>query len=101
MNNEGPEIEAARKGADPDRLMDGEDPDAQTLDAVLKWWTTYGELEKLETALLDLLAVRAASMSEEVRREVAETNVPVLLSQLERFRFRHAYWRQRAQELGA
>jgi hypothetical protein len=96
---ERPEIEAARKGGDPDRPMDGEDPDARAPETVRRWWKVYGELERLETALVDLLAERAAEMSEEARREAGETNLPVLLSQLHRFRERHTYWRQRALDI--
>ena len=97
--DERPWIEAARKGGDPGRPMDGEDPDAQAPEIARRWWGVYGELERLETELLDLLAERAAKMSEDARREAGETNLPILLSQLTRFRERHAYWRQRAQDL--
>jgi hypothetical protein len=96
---ERPEIEAARKGGDPDRPIDGEDPGTRSLDVARRWWRVYGELEKLETELVDHLAERAAEMSDDARREAAETNLPVLLSQLHRFRERHTYWRQRAQEV--
>jgi hypothetical protein len=93
---ERPDIEAARKGGDPDRLMAGEDPQARAPETIRRWWRAYGELDKLETALVDLLAEQAVDMSDDARREACETNLPVLLSQLHRFRERHAYWRQRA-----
>jgi hypothetical protein len=96
---EPPEIVAARKGADPDRPIDGEDPTAQTDQAVRRWLKAYAELESLEAELLDLLAARSARMSQDARREAAETNLPVLVSQLERFRKRHEYWQQRAEHL--
>jgi hypothetical protein len=96
---ERPEIEAARKGGDPARPIAGEDPAARAPETALRWWKVYGELEKLETALLDLFAAQAAEMSAEARREALDTNLPILLSQLERFQARHAYWRQRALDL--
>ena len=96
---ERPEIEAARKGGDPDRPMAGEDPDAQAPEVIRRWWRAYAELETLETALLDLIAERGAALTEDARREVNETNLPVLVSQLHRFRERHAYWRQRALDI--
>jgi hypothetical protein len=96
---ERPEIEAARKGGDAERPMDGEDPSAQAPGVVRQWLRAYAELESLESELLDVLAARAAHMSKEAVQEAEETNLPVLLSQLERFRKRGDYWRQRAQEL--
>jgi hypothetical protein len=76
--------------------MAGEDPGAQAPEIARRWWKAYAELESLETALIDLLAERAAAMSEDARREASETNLPVLLAQLQRFKARHAYWRERA-----
>src|ERR1700704_2505364 len=96
---ERPEIEAARKGGDIDRPIAGEDPDTRAPETAYRWWKVYGELEKLETALVDHFAAQTAEMSAEARREALETNLPVLLSQLQRFRTRHAYWRQRAREI--
>jgi hypothetical protein len=96
---EPPEIEAARKGADLDRPIDGEDPSARSDQAIRRWLRAYAELESLEAELLDLFAARSAQMSEDARREAAETNLPVLVSQLERFRKRHDYWQDRAENL--
>ena len=97
--SEKPEIEAARKGGDAERPIDGEDPSAQAPDVVRQWLRAYAELEGLESELLDVLAARAAHMSKEAVQEAEATNLPVLLSQLERFRKRGDYWRQRAREL--
>ena len=99
LPGERPEIVAAKKGGDLNRPIDGEDPNAQSRDAVRRWLRAYAELESLETELLDLLAERIARMSEDARHEASETNLPVLISQLERFRKRRDYWRQRQQQL--
>jgi hypothetical protein len=100
---ERPEIEAARKGADPNRppnrLIDGEDPSALSPHVVRRWLRTYAELENLEMELLDLLAFRAAQMSEDARHEAGETNFPVLVSQLDRFHKRRDFWQQRKREM--
>jgi hypothetical protein len=98
--DERPEVEAARKGADLERPIEGEDPSAHSPDVVRRWLRAYAELESLESELLDLLAARAARMSKEARREAEETNLPVLLSQFVRFRKRRDYWQQRERELG-
>jgi len=97
---ERPEIVAARKGGDFNRPIDGEDPKAQSPGAVRRWLKAYSELESLEAELLDVLAGRIAGMGDDARHEASETNLPVLISQLERFRKRHDYWRQRQQQLG-
>jgi hypothetical protein len=39
-------------------------------------------------------------MSDEARHEAEETNLPVIVTQMERFRYRLEFWRQRKQELG-
>ena len=96
---ERPEIEAARKGADPNRPIDGEDPSALSPHVVRRWLRTYAELESLEMELLDLLAFRAAQMSEDARHEAGETNFPVLVSQLDRFHKRRDFWQQRKREM--
>jgi hypothetical protein len=100
---ETPGIEAARKGADtnrpPNRLIDGEDPGAQSPHVVRRWLKAYAELESLEVELLDLLALRTAQMSEDARHEAGESNFPVLVSQLERFHKRRDYWQQRERQM--
>jgi hypothetical protein len=96
---ERPEIVAARKGADPNRPIDGEDPGAQSPDVARRWLRAYAELESLEVELLDLLAFRTAQMSEDARHEAAETNFPVLVSQLDRFHKRLDFWQQRKREV--
>ena len=92
--------EAARKGADPHRLMDGEDPGTQSAQSAHHWLKAYAELLELEADLLDMIAERMPGMSDEARHEAEETNLPVIVTQMERFRYRLEFWRQRKQELG-
>jgi hypothetical protein len=92
--------EAARKGADPHRLMDGEDPSTQSAQTAHQWLKAYAELLELQADLLDMIAERMPSMCGEARHEAEETNLPVIVTQMERFRFRLEFWRQRKQELG-
>jgi hypothetical protein len=92
--------EAARKGADPHRLMDGEDPSTQSPQTAHQWLKAYAELLALEADLLDMIAERMPNMCDEARREAEETNLPVIVTHIERFRHRLEFWRQRKQELG-
>jgi hypothetical protein len=94
-----PAIEAAQKGADLHRTIDGEDPDTKSPDSIRQWLKTYAELLALEADLLDMLAERLPGMSNGARREAEETNLPVIVSQLERFRYRLDFWKKRKEEL--
>jgi hypothetical protein len=97
--HERPAIEAAQKGADLHRMVDGEDPDTQSPDSIRQGLKPNAELLALEADLLDLLAERLPQLSNGARREAEDTNLPVIVSQLERFRYRLDFWRQRKQDL--
>ena len=90
---------AARAGADPERPIAGEDPGTDSLDEAQSWVAVYLHLVDLEQHLFDSLAFRLPAMPPAAQREAEETNLPVLVSQLERFRHRLAYWQSRRDEL--
>ena len=46
----------------------------------------------METKVMERVEELMAAESSTVRREVRLTNVPVIASQVERFRQRHEYW---------
>lgn len=92
---------AARAGADLDRPIDGEDPTSDSLDEAERWVGVYHHLVSLEQHLFDSLAMRLPSMPPAAQREAETTNLPVLMTTLERFRHRLAYWQQRRDELQA
>ena len=58
-----------------------------------------GHLVKLEQELLDLLAGMIPSMPGDAQKEAEETNLPLLASQIERFRHRLEFWSRRRAEL--
>jgi hypothetical protein len=91
--------EAAWEGADLERPLSGEDPESDSLAEARHWVTVYSHLVNLEQQLFDLLAKLIPSMPREAQREAEETNLPVLASQVERFRHRLDYWVRREQEL--
>jgi hypothetical protein len=90
---------AAWEGADLERPISGEDPGTQSLADARRWVAAYRHLVKLEQELFDLLAGMIPSMPRDAQREAETTNLPVLASQLERFRHRLDYWVKREQEL--
>jgi hypothetical protein len=92
---------AAWDGADLERPIVGEDPGTGSLAEARRWITVYSHLVKLEQDLLDVLAETIPRMPGEAQREAEETNLPVLASQVERFRHRLEFWMGRKHEIEA
>ena len=92
---------AAWEGADLERPLEGEDPESDSLAEARRWVSVYGHLVKLEQELLDLMAGMIPKMPDEAQREAEETNLPLLASQIERFRHRLDFWSKRRTELEA
>lgn len=90
---------AAWQGADLERPLTGEDPESDSLAEALRWIGVYHQLVHLEQQLLDTLAQTIPGMPEAARKEAEETNLPVLASQVERFRHRLAYWQRKRDQL--
>jgi hypothetical protein len=95
-----PEMAAASRGGDPDQLMDGEaDLGSASIDQARFWRKVYSEILVMETKVMERVQELMAVESPTVRREVELTNVPVIASQVERFRQRHAFWDLKVREL--
>lgn len=90
---------AAWEGADLERPISGENPETDSLEEARRWVTVYSHLVKLEQDLMDLMAGMIPKMPDEARKEAEETNLPVLASQIERFRHRLELWSKRRAEL--
>jgi len=90
---------AAWEGADLERPISGEDPESQSLSEARRWIAVYRHLVKLEQELFDMLARMIPTMPKEAQREAEMTNLPVIASQVERFRHRLDYWVTREQEI--
>jgi hypothetical protein len=92
---------AAWDGADLERPMPGEDPSSASVAEARRWVGVYHHLVNLEQELFDVLARMIPMMPSEAKREAEETNLPVLASQLERFRHRLEFWSKRRRALEA
>ncbi len=90
---------AAWAGANLERPIEGEDPATQSLEDARHWVAVYSHLVRLEQDLLDLLAGIVPRMPEEAQQEAETTNLPVLASQLERFKQRWECGAKRRAEL--
>src|SRR5438105_1112473 len=90
---------AAWEGADLERPIVGEDPRTDSLAEARRWVAVYHHLVNLEQELFDLLARMIPTMPGEAQQEAEATNLPVLASQVERFKHRLDYWQKRRDEL--
>jgi hypothetical protein len=70
-----------------------------TLESALHWRQVYSEMLEMEEKVLARIDLLMDTHSEEVKREVELTNVPVVVAQADRFRQRLGYWEARITEL--
>ena len=95
-----PDIDAAVRGGDWTQAMDGEGvPGLAPIAQALYWRQIYAEVLSMEEKVLARIRELMAMQSNEARREVELTNVPVVVAQAERFRQRLGYWEARVHEL--
>jgi hypothetical protein len=80
--------------------MDGEGPpELATLKQALYWKQIYTEILAMEEMVLIRIRELMLTQSDEGRREVELTNVPVVVAQVEKFRQRLGYWEARVVQL--
>jgi hypothetical protein len=90
---ERPDIAAAIRGGDDSLGMEDEmDPSNASLEQALFWRNIYTEILEMEELVLARIRQLMAHQSPQARREVELTNVPVVVAQMERFRFRLGIW---------
>ncbi len=95
-----PDVDAAMRGGDWTQAMDGEGlPENSTLEHALYWRQIYAEILAMEEKVLARIRQLMTTQSDEGRREVELTNVPVVVAQAERFRQRLSYWEARVAQL--
>jgi hypothetical protein len=95
-----PDVVAAKRGGDWTQAMDGEGaPEMATLEHALYWRQIYSEILAMEEKVLDRIRQLMGTQSDEARKEVELTNVPVVVAQAERFRQRLGYWDARIAQL--
>jgi hypothetical protein len=92
--------EMQRLGGDPDRLLQGENPDTDYPDDARHWLAVYKELLGFKHDMIGQLRDRLADLSESARTEVEGTDIPVMQSEASRFERRLDFWKERLQELG-
>jgi hypothetical protein len=97
-----PDVDAAERGGDWSKRMDGEGvPGDATIKQALYWRKVYTEILAMEEKVVARVRQLMEAQSDAARHEVELTNVPVVVAQAERFRQRLGYWDARVQELRA
>jgi hypothetical protein len=95
-----PDIVAATRGGDDTLGMDDE-PDLGTtsLSEAIFWRDIYTEISVMEESVLRRIHQLMSKQSPQAQREVQLTNVPVVVSQVERFRSRLHLWQNAVDRL--
>jgi hypothetical protein len=93
-----PDIAAATRGGNDSLGMEDEvDPANASLEQALFWRSIYSEVLEMEESVLARIRQLMAQQSPQARQEVELTNVPVVVSQVERFRYRWKIWDSRVE----
>ncbi len=90
---------AAQQGADPDRLLDGEDPDTLQVHDTDHWIGVYRDLLEFKHSLLARAHEMVPGMDVAARREVGQTDLIAMDAEARKFQRRLEYWQARRAEL--
>ncbi|MBO0685980.1 MAG: hypothetical protein J2P45_22770 [Candidatus Dormibacteraeota bacterium] len=91
--------EAAEEATDADRLLQGEPVESMYEEDARVWIQVYLELIEYKRRLLSTTQETLATMPEgPARREVAETDLVILQSEVTRFTRRLEFWKRRLSE---
>ena len=94
------EKRAARKSVDPERLIEGENPETRYVEDAAHWVTVYSELLLFKERLVDTATEALGNMTElHARDEVSSTDLVVLTAERDRLRRRLDYWKERQRAL--
>jgi hypothetical protein len=89
-----------RDAADPERLIEGEDPSATDAATAKHWLLVYGQLLDTKSGLLADLRKGMETMDPDARDEMIKTDEALLDAQVERFGNRIAFWEARLRQDG-
>jgi len=96
-----PEVVAAHKAGDEDRLMRGENPETTYLEDAEHWEGVYRELLAFKQDLLDFTKDRIARMKPPASNEFATTDLVIMEAEHRRLRIRFDFWENRRRDLTA
>ena len=95
-----PDVTAQVRAGDTESPMEGErEIGASSITQAIFWRDRYQEILTTEEAVLARVHELMSRQSETTRREAELSNLPVIASQVERFRARLGYWEERLRVL--
>lgn len=89
----------AREQTDPERLMDGENPESEEPEDARHWLGVYQELYAFKSDVLAKLRTRRGEMTSGAAHDEVAADEKLLEMELDRFQRRAEFWRRRLQEL--
>src|ERR1700736_5949685 len=92
--------DVAQAAVDHDRLLEGEDPGTAHAEDARRWLVVYGELLAYKESVLERTLRAVEEYAHEAASEIAQTDLPILGEERDRFRRRLNYWQGRVRELG-
>lgn len=92
---------AAAEGADPDRLLDGEDPETLQVHDADHWIRVYQDLLAFKRQLLATATEIVPDMADAARHEVGKTDIMAMDAEAGKFQRRLHYWQLRRDDLAA
>jgi hypothetical protein len=91
---------AAQEAVDPDRLLEGENPETSYPEDARRWIEVYTELVTFKARALATAHESLANMPQaDARQEALRTDFSVLEAEAERLRRRLEFWKQRHVDL--
>ncbi|MDQ6885415.1 MAG: hypothetical protein M3077_14455 [Candidatus Dormibacteraeota bacterium] len=92
------EERAAEAEVDPNRLLEGEDPDSADVDDARHWATVYQELRHFKRRMIETAeSAIADGIQKPASREIVSTDLVALRAELRRFEHRLAFWTRRTE----
>ena len=93
--------EAARRAADVERLLPGEEPDTVYPDDARHWVEVYSELLAVKGELITVTREARRGADPAVQTELSGTDLPIMEHERTRFETRLAFWTGRLGALEA
>lgn len=92
---------AAAAGSDPDRLLDGEDPETLQIHDADHWIRVYQDLLAFKRQLLATANEIVPDMADAARNEVGKTDLVAMDAEASKFQRRLQFWQRRRDDLAA
>jgi len=96
-----PEVVAAQKAGDENRLMRGENPETTYLEDAEHWAGVYRELLAFKEDLLGFTKDRIERMKPPASNELATTDLVIMEAEYDRLKSRFDFWESRCRELAS